>query len=133
MYYLPQKNNRSEFLRSKQKFWCVVCLDLKKKVVLFLNECILHPYQGDEIRKNFNKPSKFCCLGHQQSFNPTLSGIWNGARYPRGVIMTPPLESVRMKLQRRVRGQIRGSWVCPVHLDYFQFADMCISRVFTWF
>ena len=26
-----------------------------------------------------------------------------------------PLESARMKLQRR--GQIRGSWVCPVHLQ----------------
>ena len=45
----------------------------------------------------------------------------------------PPLESARMKLQRHVRGQNRGSWVCPVHLDYFQLADMCISRVFTWF
>ena len=61
------------------------------------------------------------------TLNPTLSGIWNGARYPGGVIMTPPLESVRMKLQRRVRGQIRGSWVCPVHLDYFQFADMFLE------
>ena len=50
-----------------------------------------------------------------------------------GSLRPPPLESVRMKLQRRVRGQIMGSWVCPVHLDYFQMADMCISRVFTWF
>ena len=47
--------------------------------------------------------------------------------------MTPPLKSARMKLLSHVRGQIRGSWVCPVHLDYFQMADMCISRVFTWF
>ena len=45
----------------------------------------------------------------------------------------PPLESARMKLQRHVRGQNRGSWVCPVHLDYFLLADMCISHVFTWF
>ena len=63
--------------------------------------------------------------------NPTLSGIWNGARYPGGGHYDPPLESARMKLQRHVRGQIRGSWVCPVHLDYFQFADMCISRAYT--
>ena len=26
----------------------------------------------------------------------------------------PPLESARMKLQRNVRGQNRGSWICPV-------------------
>ena len=44
-----------------------------------------------------------------------------------------PLKSSRMKLQRHVRGQNRGSWVCPVYLDYFQVADMCISRVSTWF
>ena len=42
-------------------------------------------------------------------------------------------KSARMKLQWHVRGQIRGSWVCPAHLDYFQMSDMCISRVFTWF
>ena len=37
-----------------------------------------------------------------------------------------------LKLQRHVRGQNRGSWVCPVHLDldYFQVVDLCISRVF---
>ena len=66
--------------------------------------------------------------------NLTLSRIWIVARYPGGGVITtpPPLESVRMKLQRRVRGQIMGSWVCPVHLDYFQMADMCISRVFSW-
>ena len=29
-----------------------------------------------------------------------------------------------MKLQRHVRGQNRGSWVCLVHLDYFQLADI---------
>ena len=35
-------------------------------------------------------------------------------------IMPPPLgNKQKMKLQRHVRGQIRGSWVCPVHLDYF--------------
>ena len=45
----------------------------------------------------------------------------------------PPLKLSRMKLQRHVRGQNRGSWVCPVHLDYFQLADMCISCVFTLF
>ena len=45
----------------------------------------------------------------------------------------PPLKSARMKLQRHLRGQIRGSWVCPVHLDYCQLADKCISHVFTWF
>ena len=45
----------------------------------------------------------------------------------------PPLKSARMKLQKHVRGQNRRFWVCLVHLDYFQFADMCISRVFTWF
>ena len=44
----------------------------------------------------------------------------------------PPLKSSRMKLQRHVRGQNSGSRVCPVHLDYFQLADMCISRVFTF-
>ena len=36
----------------------------------------------------------------------------------------PPLKSSRMKLQRHVRGQNRGSWVCLVHLDYFQLADI---------
>ena len=40
------------------------------------------------------------------------------------------LKSIRMKLQRHVRGQNRGSWVCPDHLDYFQIADMSISYVF---
>ena len=45
----------------------------------------------------------------------------------------PPLKTLKMKLQSHVRGRNRGSWVCPVHLDYFQLADMCISRVFTWF
>ena len=40
---------------------------------------------------------------------------------------------MKMKLQSHVRGQNGGSWVCPVHLDYFQLADMCISRVFMWF
>ena len=40
------------------------------------------------------------------------------------LIFPPPLESVRMKLQRRVRGQIWGSWVCPVHLNYFQLAPV---------
>ena len=43
------------------------------------------------------------------------------------------IKTLKMKLQSHVRGQNRGSWVCPVHLDYFQLADMCISRVFTWF
>ena len=47
--------------------------------------------------------------------------------------MAPPWKQGKMKLQRQVSGQIRGSWVCPDHLDYFQMADMCISRVFTWF
>ena len=41
-----------------------------------------------------------------------------------------PLKSLKIKLQSYVRGQNRGSWVCPVHLDYFQLADMCISRGF---
>ena len=50
-----------------------------------------------------------------------------------GALNAPPLESSRMKLQRHVRGQNRGSWVYPVHLDYFLLADMFISRVFTWF
>ena len=49
------------------------------------------------------------------------------------VFNAPSLKSNRMKLQRYVRGQNSGTWVCPVHLDYFQLADMCISRVFTWF
>ena len=57
-----------------------------------------------------------------------------GIRAGGGAIKRPPpLESARMKLQRHVRSQNRGSWVCPVHLDYFQLADMCISHVFTWF
>ena len=43
--------------------------------------------------------------------------------------MTPPLKSARMKLLSHVRGQIRGSWVYPVHQDYFQMADMCIHVV----
>ena len=30
-----------------------------------------------------------------------------------------------------MRDQDRGFWVCPVHLDYFQIAYMCISCVFT--
>ena len=50
-----------------------------------------------------------------------------------GAFNAPPLKSSRMKIKRHVRGQNRGSWVCPVHLDYFQLADMCISLVFTWF
>ena len=45
----------------------------------------------------------------------------------------PPWKQAKMKLQRHVRGQTRSSWVCPVHLDYFQAANMCISHVFTWF
>ena len=32
-----------------------------------------------------------------------------------------------------MRSQNRGSWVCPIHLDYCQVANTCISRVFTWF
>ena len=36
-----------------------------------------------------------------------------------------------MKLQKHVRGQNRSSWVCPVHLNYFQVADISISCVFT--
>ena len=44
-----------------------------------------------------------------------------------------PLISARMELKRHVMGQNRCSWGCPVHLDYCQVADMCISRVFTWF
>ena len=47
-----------------------------------------------------------------------------------GGVKCPTLESARMK---HVRSQNRGSRVCPVHLDYFQLPDMCISRVFTWF
>ena len=35
-----------------------------------------------------------------------------------------------MKLQRHVRDKIRGSWVFPVHLDYFKLADMYITHVF---
>ena len=50
-----------------------------------------------------------------------------------GALNAPPLKSLKMKLQSHVRGQNRGSWVCPVHLDYFQVADMCISRGFKWF
>ena len=50
-----------------------------------------------------------------------------------GALNAPPLKTLKMKLQSHVRGQNRGSWVCPVHLDYFQMADMCISHVFTWF
>ena len=56
-----------------------------------------------------------------------------GCEMVLGHYAPPPLKSARMKLQRYVRGQIRGSWVCPVHLDYFQLADMCISRVFMWY
>ena len=29
----------------------------------------------------------------------------------------PPLKSIRKKVQRDVRGENRGSWVCPVHLE----------------
>ena len=50
-----------------------------------------------------------------------------------GALNAPPVKSLKMKIQSHVRGQNRGSWVCPVHLDYFQLADMCISRVFMWF
>ena len=65
--------------------------------------------------------------------NPVSVGIEKWKVLWGGAIMAPPLKSSRMMLQRHVRGQHRGSWVCPVHPDYFQLADMCISRVFTWF
>ena len=38
-----------------------------------------------------------------------------------GALNAPPLKTLKMKLQSHVRGQNRGSWVCPVHLDYFHF------------
>ena len=50
-----------------------------------------------------------------------------------GALNAPPLKTLKIKLQSHVRGQNRGSLVRPVHLDYFQLADMCISGVFTWF
>ena len=31
--------------------------------------------------------------------------------------MAPPWKQAKMKLQKHVRVQIRGSWVCPVHLQ----------------
>ena len=60
--------------------------------------------------------------------NPFLVGLqkwwlWQGG----GALIAPsPLKSVQMKLQRHVRGQNRGSRGFPVHLDYFQVANMCI-------
>ena len=65
--------------------------------------------------------------------NPLTDGIHIKAVLMGGALNAPPLKSLKMKLQSHVRDQNRGSWVCPVHLDYFQLADMCISRVFTWF
>ena len=70
----------------------------------------------------------------QKFINPLSNGIQiKAVLMGGGALNAPPLKSLKMKLQSHVRGQNRGSWVCPVHLDYFQLADMCISRVSTWF
>ena len=56
----------------------------------------------------------------------TLPGGW-------GAFNGPPLKSLQMKLRRHVRSQNRGPGGFPVHLDFFQAANMCISQVFTSF
>ena len=61
--------------------------------------------------------------------NPLTDGIQIMAVLMGGALNAPPLKTLKMKLQSHVRGQIRGSWVCAVHLDYFQMADMCIHVV----
>ena len=52
--------------------------------------------------------------------NPLSDGIQIIAVLMGGALNAPPLKTLKMKLQSHVRGQNRGSWVCPVHLDYFQ-------------
>ena len=86
------------------------------------------------MRKGRYVPVNFVMLF---SCNSDLTLLYTGYKmlgFTRGgAIMPPPWKQAKKKLQRHVRGQIGGSWVCPVHLDYFQMADMCISSVFTWF
>ena len=67
------------------------------------------------------------------TINPLSDGIQIKAVLMGEALNAHPLKTLKMKLQSHVRGQNRGSWVCPVHLDYFQLADMCISHAFTWF
>ena len=43
--------------------------------------------------------------------------------------ISPTVTSDLVVTQRQVRGQSWGSWVCPIHLDYYQVAGTCISRV----
>ena len=44
----------------------------------------------------------------------------------QGPFNGPSLKPVKMKLQRCVRSQIRGSWVCPAQPDYSQMATTCL-------
>ena len=68
---------------------------------------------------------------HLRNLTLCLQGLKNG-KFCRGwAMMAPPLKSSRMKLQRHVRGQTRGSWVCLTQLDHCQMATTCISRVYT--
>ena len=55
------------------------------------------------------------------TFNPLSDGIQiMPLLMGGGALNTPPLKTLKMKLQSDLRGQNRGSWVCPVHVDYFQ-------------
>ena len=47
-----------------------------------------------------------------------------------GGIECPPSKILESEATESCEGQNGGSWVCPVHLHYFQLADMCISRGF---
>ena len=90
---------------------------LKKKIK---SESLWFIWDYITTKKILYNWNKFYCKIFIKFLNPTLSGMWNGAGYPGGGHYDPsPLKSARMKLQSHVRGQIRGSQVCPVHLDYF--------------
>ena len=93
----------------------------------FLFWVSLHIWIEIQSLKRYMKPVSFTHLT-LYLMGYKLRQFWWG-----GALNAPPLKTLKMKLQSHVRGQNRGSWVCPVHLDYFQLADMCISRVSTWF
>ena len=70
-------------------------------------------------------------LDHLFVLTLSWQGYKNGLSGRGGASDAPPGNTAKIKLQRHVRYQNRGSWVCPTHLDYSQLATMCISRVYT--
>ena len=96
------------------------------------------PFQPFDISCRYTKIFFRACIIKQIQDIKSLTLSWQGYKNDdigrgRGGILWPPLKSVSIKPQKHVRGQNRGSGEFPVHLDYFQVVNMCISRVFTLF